>query len=238
MNEVDENESRNSDIVEIAKAIPDEVYIQSADAVVSNFNKLISPLTETTMGLGLYIKQKFENLVEVEKKVAVYSLQNALHKAKVKSEELGVPLITPVHAKSFVKSIEEASKEIDPLLHELWENLLADQFVNSQFHPHFVEVLPHFSPREAKLLSSLNSKENMGDHLWWDFWQPEDSFKHWVFKSTDRELKEWDYSCTLLKEFRFVDIFPHQKDAFKLEDKVVLLFRTEAGSNFLNTVAG
>ena len=58
----------------------------------------------------------------------------------------------PVSTKTFVKAIEEASKESDPLLHEMWANLLASQLVEETCHPHFVQILSHFSPAEAKLL--------------------------------------------------------------------------------------
>lgn len=221
----------------VAKAIPPEVYTQSTTALIDTFHKLVAPITETTSGFGRYIRQKFDNMVEVEKALATYSVQNAVAKANSKASKTGKPLITPIHPKSFIRSVEEASKETDPFLHEMWENLLADQLTNEKFHPHFVEVLPHFSPAEAKLLISLLPRREIGENGGVYIQFSDDSFSHWVRQAGDQQLNEWNYSCILLYEFRFVDVVGPKKGTYPKEDRVTILYRTEAGDLFLSAVS-
>ena len=220
----------------IAKAIPPEVYTQSISAVIETFNKVTAPLTETTDGFGRYIKQKFDNMVEVEKALATYTVKNAIEKAEAKVAISENSIITPTHIKSFIKSVEEASKETDPTLHEMWENILADQLTNVNFHPHFVEILPHFSPVEANLLLSLLPKDKLGKHGGGYISYSDESFKHWVMQAGDEKLNEWNYSCILLHEFKFVDMMAPKNDQYRKEDHVTILYRTNAGNTFLSAV--
>jgi len=231
-------ESKSLDLAglgQIAKAIPPEVYTQTTSTVLSTFDKLVAPITETTDGLGRYIKQKFNNMVEVEKAVATYTLENAVLKAQGKSQRLNKPIIAPVHSKSFVKTIEESSKETDPLLHEMWENLLAEQLVDNMFHPHFVEILSHFSPKEAQLLTLLRSKEEVTDHCGGYISYDDDSFTHWIANGSGSDKCVWDYSCTLLDEFRFIGLLAPNKGEYP--EATVILYLTSAGKAFLNSVS-
>ena len=221
----------------VAKAIPPEVYTQSTHALIETFDKLTAPITETTYGFGRYIRQKFDNMVEVEKALATYSVKNAIAKAEAKAKKTGAKVISPIHPKSFVKSVEEASKETDPFLHEMWENLLADQLVNEKFHPHFVEILSHFSPAEANLLVSLLPRDEIGKNGGGYLHFSDDAFKHWVRQSGDKQLNDWDYSCILLYEFRFVDILAPIESDYSKEDHVTILYRTSAGNTFLSAVS-
>ena len=236
----DKNNNEGLDLVgigKVAKAIPSEVYTQSTTYVIETFNKITAPITETTSGFGRYIKQKFDTMVEAEKALATYTVQNAINKAEEKANKSGKALITPVHPKSFIKSLEEASKETDPTLHEMWENLLADQLTNKNFHPHFVEILPHFSPMEAKLLLSLNPKDKIGDNGGSYLSYSDDSFKNWVRDAGDKQLNEWNYSCILLLEFKFADILAPKQEQYSKEDSVTILHRTNAGETFLAAVS-
>ncbi len=220
-----------------AKAIPPEVYTQSISAVIETFSKVTAPITETTSGFGRYIKQKFDNMVEAEKALATYTVQNAIAKAEAIATKSGAAIITPTHPKSFIKSLEEASKETDPTLHEMWENLLADQLINVNFHPHFVEILPHFSPAEANILLSLLSKDEIGDNSGGYVSYSDDSFKSWVRNSDDKQLNEWNYSCILLHEFKFADVLAPKQDQYGGADAVTILYRTNAGDTFLSAVS-
>jgi hypothetical protein len=224
-------------IGKLASSIPQEVYTQSASAIIDSFNKLIAPITETTSGFGRYIRQKFNNMVQAEKALAVYSVKNAITKAELKASNKDGKIIPPIHPKSFVKSVEEASKETDPILHEMWENLLADQLVNENFHPHFVETLPHFSPSEARLLISLLPWKKIGENAGRYLAYSDDSFRHWVKQSGDKNLAAWNYSCILLCEFRFADIIAPKGDMYRKEDKVTIMYRTVAGDTFLSAVS-
>jgi len=182
MKENKENES--FDIIgfgKIAKAIPPQVYERSAETLLTTFEKLTAPITETTAGFGRYLRQKFDNMVEAEKAIATYSIEKAINKARLKAEKSGRLIRPPLHPKSFIKAVEESSKETDPLLHEMWANLLASQLIDGQTsHPHFVEILPHFSPEEAQILISLLPMAAVGENAGCYFYATDDSFDYWI----------------------------------------------------------
>jgi hypothetical protein len=216
----------------IANAIPKEVYERTTVTLLTTFEKLVAPITETTSGFGRYLHQKFENMVEVEKALATYTIEKAIFRAKAKCERLGVKMHSPNHTKSFVKAIEEASKETDPLLHEMWSNLLASQLTNHDCHPHFVEVLPHFGPAEAKILVSLLPKSAVGENNGGYLLYESDSFTHWIPKN-EGELNPWTLSCELLLEFRFADLLAPKQEELR---NVAILHRTGSGEAFLEAV--
>src|SRR6266850_8567238 len=91
----------------IAKAIPAKVYQRSAEVVLTTFQDLIAPITETTSGLGRYIRQKFDAMVEVEKALATYTLEEATVRAQARVARAGGSLRPPIHPKTFVRAIEE-----------------------------------------------------------------------------------------------------------------------------------
>lgn len=217
----------------VAKAIPAKVYELSAVTALSTFEKLIAPITETTDGLGRYIRQKFDNMVDVEKALAVYTLDEAVQRATSKASSESLNLQPPHHTKSFVKSLEEASKETDPLLHEMWTNLLASQLVEDAAHPHFVEMLSHFSPLEARLLLSLYPFSETGGTNDTFFSSDFSWITHWIRKDGD-ERHPWTFSCVLLLEFGFANIIPPPDKYQNLN--TVLLHRTTSGSAFLKVV--
>jgi hypothetical protein len=143
-------------IGKLAKAIPSAVYTQTAKTALTTFEKVVAPITESLHGVGRWVRQKFDTMVEVEKAIAAYTIQEAMERAKARLKA-GDELRKPSHEKSFVIAFEQASKEVDPLLHELWTNLLASQLSDEASHPHFVELLAHLGPSEAALLISLKS---------------------------------------------------------------------------------
>src|SRR5436190_2513604 len=119
---VEKSDSDGLDVAgfgKIAKAIPPKVYERSATALIATFQQLVAPLTESTAGFGRYIGQKFENMVAAEKAIATYTIEKAVRRAKARAELMGKDITPPIHPKSFVKTIEEASKETDPLMHEM-----------------------------------------------------------------------------------------------------------------------
>src|SRR5258708_7327062 len=193
-------------IGKLAKAIPKEVYTRSADTMLATLEALLAPLTETTSGLGRYIRQKFDNMVMLERALAIFTLEKALTRAKAKAARLSTGILPPAHVKSFVKALEEASKESDPVLHEMLANLLASQTIEGFSHPHFVEILPHFSPAEAQLLVSLRGWDNVGQHGGGYVLVFVDQLRWWITHTGDPQPKEWNFSCALLCEFGFADL--------------------------------
>jgi hypothetical protein len=218
----------------LAKAIPKEVYTKTTDTLLTSFKKLVAPITETSDGLGRYIHQKFDSMVKEEKALATYTLRQACTRAKAKAASLGVVTVPPAHPKSFVKALEEASKETDPLLHELWANLLASQLLDGYCHPHFVELLPHFSPAEARLLLSLRDWNTVGEHGGKVVMFNIDRCSHWIAHVDDTEAKPWTISCTFLIEFGLADLLAWRDH--KRGDPPIL-YRTFSGTEFLKAVS-
>lgn len=217
----------------LAKAIPPEVYVRATESILANFEKLAAPITETTHGFGRFIKQKFDSMIAVEKALATYTLERAVEKAKARAAVLKTDTITPTHPKSFIKSLEEASQETDPLLHELWSSLLASQLLEGSSHPHFVHILNHFSPEEARLLPSLREWESLGDHGGVFISYNIDQFSARLESADDKNPKPWTSSCTFLCEFRLADVVASKS----LErNPPPILYRTNSGSKFLQAV--
>ena len=227
----------DTSIDNITKNIPPEVYSKVTDTSLTTFSKLIRPITAATDGFGKYIEQKFNNMVEVEKSLASYSIQVALKKAEAKAQKKGIKLIPPIHPKSFIKSIEEVSKETNEILHEMWVNLITDQLINEDFHPYFIDILSGFSPSEAHILSTLLPREKLNKNGGWILGHYNE-FKYWIKNSGDLELNKWDYSCVHLIQYGLAGVLSHGRDdMYKKEDKVALLFKTTAGELFLSTVS-
>lgn len=220
-------------IGKLAKAIPARVYERTADVVLQTFQEVMAPLTETTAGLGRYIRQKFDHMVETERAVAAYTVEEAIGRARASAQRKGLEFSAPKHVKMFVRTLEEASKEIDPLIHEMWTNLLASQLTSEACHPHFVELLSHFSPAEAKLLMYLLPREQLADHGGYISFSVE-RMRYWA-RSEDEPLHPWSLSCTLLYGWGFADVVTFNKTLSDPRDTI--LCRTESGGMFLAVVA-
>ena len=220
-------------IGKLVKSIPPEVYTRSTKTALAMLEQLASPVTETTAGLGRYVKQKFDNMVDVEKARGSYAVEEAIRRAREKSQITGQIMQSPASPKTFVKAIEEASKESDPMLHEMWANLIASQLVEETCHPHFVEILSHFSPAEAKLLNSLLPLDKIGENDGGYIGISEGAFTHWMAQSGG-DLSPWSVSCVLLLDFKFADMAPPKGSNLK---QAAILYRTRLGSAFLSTVS-
>jgi hypothetical protein len=232
----DQNEDKSIDIVgfgKIAKAIPPKVYEQTTKTLLTTFQQLTAPITETTGGLGRYLKQKFDNMVDAEKAIATYTVEKALARAKSKLDAEHKSLLPPPSTKTFVRSIEEAAKETDPLLHEMWANLIASQLSSGTCHPHFVEILSHFTPEEAKLLISLSPLDQVGENDGGYLTIGDYDFESWVPHSNATPVP-WSISCTLLFDFAFISgLVPKGQNG----QKTTLLYRTKLGTAFLEAVS-
>ena len=138
-------------------------------------------------------------MVEAEKALASYTVEKAIRRAKKKAQITGRIVHPPASTKTFVKAIEEASKESDPLLHEMWANLIASQLVEETCHPHFVQILSHFSPAEARLLISLLPLDKVGENGGGYIGETEGSFTHWMAISGG-DLIPWSShaNCSLI----------------------------------------
>jgi hypothetical protein len=223
--------TRSCGIGKVAEAIPKAVFERSAETLLTTFEKLTAPITESTSGFGRYLRQKFNNMVEVEKALATYALEEAIARASRRCEKAKIGLKSPAHPKTFVRTIEEASRETNPILHEMWTNLLSSQLSSEASHPHFVEVLSHFSPADAKLLVSLYPESEIGKHNTYIAINPGFGVA-WVRRNSDAEIHPWTTSCDMLYEFRFIHVAAEPP----VNRNVAILYRTHLGSEFLATV--
>ena len=225
------NKDKSLDLVgigKLAKAIPDSVYEQGTETITSTFIKLVAPITETTSGIGRYIQQKFDNMVDIEKSILTYSIQNAQDRAVEKNLKIG-HVATP---KNLIKIIEEVSKETDPILNTLWTNLLCSELTNQETHPFFIDILSKLSVKEAQLLNSLNTFNNIGSIKSSTLILPH-KITSWV-KENNSNVNKWDFSCNLLYEFglaKTVTPSMHTNGS-----GTVTLYRTDIGEDFLNAV--
>ena len=201
---------------------------QTTETITTTFKKLIAPITETTFGWGRYIKQKFDNMVEIEKSLFIYSLQKAYDKAaKKKLNVVHIP-----NPKNLIKIMEEVSKETDPLLNALWTNLLCSQLIDQRSHPFFINILSNLSAKEAVLLESLNSFNDIGE-IAKNIRIDRQQITSWVNKNGGIE-KNWDFSCSLLCEFGLTKtVTPSIR---KQGQGKVILYRTVIGEEFLKAV--
>jgi hypothetical protein len=228
----EESDNKSLDVFglgKLAKAIPPKVYERTAATLLQTFQQVTAPITATTEGLGRYLRQKFDNMVDAEKAIAVYTLEQAVDRVRAR----GAAFRPPGHPKTFVRTIEEASKETDPLLHEMWANLLASQISTDASHPHFVQALSHLSATDARLLISLLPKSDIGENDGGYLYATIDaSFTHWIPKAGAEE-RPWTPSCTLLCHLFLADVMAPKA---RYEKEVTILYRSATGSAFIAAV--
>ena len=214
-------------IGKLAKAIPEKVYEQTSEVINSTFSNLISPITETTAGLGRYIRQKFDNMVEVEKALLTYSVQNALKKAK-SNRLLMKPEQRP---KELITIMDALSKETDPLLNTLWTNLLCSELTNQNSHPFFISILQSLSRKDAEILSRLHDYDATGEKKS-NILISRPYIQYWVTENGAKP-EEWSFSCSFLCEMGLAStVTPEQSE----NHGAVILYRTDVGRSFLEAV--
>ena len=216
-------------IGKLAKAIPDEVYCRTSDTINTSFEKLVSPITEYTSGLGRLIRQKFDNKTAIEQSLLTYALQNAHSKIITKR----VPRKPTPNAKILIKIIDEVSIETDELLHNLWTNLLCTELTDSNSHPFFVNILSSLSKEEAILLDSLLPLSEVGEvkHNI-SFTLPR--IKHWARQTGGSEF-EWGFSQNVLSEYGLAHFIAPATHVFK-QTNTVILYKTDLAEEFLKAV--
>jgi hypothetical protein len=139
-------------IGKVAKAIPPKAWVQIVDTACVSFRELMAPLTATTSGIGRLIESKFDRLIDAERVLAAETVQKALDKVSRK-KSTGMPTIKS--ARVVIAVLEKSSIETDPVLRELWANLLATEFSSGEVHPEFPVVLGKLSSQDAQVLAQV-----------------------------------------------------------------------------------
>lgn len=135
----------------LAKAIPAKAWNRLVDTACDTFGKCLAPITETTGGIGRLISAKFDRLVETEKIMTAEPFQKASEKVK-KAKRAPRGNYKPG---IIVKVIEEAPKQTDINIRELWENLLAQEILDGSVHPEVVNILSRINSEDAQPLANI-----------------------------------------------------------------------------------
>ncbi len=225
----------------VAKSIPKSVYEKVADTTLGTFEKLVAPITETTHGIGVWLRQKFQNMAEYEKALAHLSIYEAIENFKKSSTSASFKPEIIDHPKSFINAIVESSKETNIDLHRMWVNLLANTLETGESHPFFVNVLKSISPIEAALLNSINIKDRIGKHggVYLSF-NPTSGMP-FIRKDGD-EVESWPETGVILYQFNLINFvasnrenYPAPKDDPHYEPVVPYL--TDLGADFHRIVS-
>ena len=136
-------------IEKVVKSLPKQSIKDVIDVSIDTFNKAVSPILETTAGLGRLIKVKFDSLVDVQKVYAVEALMK-VNKASHEKKEKVIP-----KARIIIDSIENVSNETDDNLRDIWSNLIANELLTADVHPEFPRILKRLSVQDAQTLISI-----------------------------------------------------------------------------------
>lgn len=142
-------------IGKLAKAVPAKAWTQLVDTACKTFRELLAPVTSTTSGVGRLIDAKFDRLVDAEKVLATETLKRAQSKVQASGKS---PTGT-IKAKVIVATVEASGQETDPVLRELWANLLAQEIMHGTVHPEFPRILARLSAEDAQLLAQIADSE-------------------------------------------------------------------------------
>ena len=151
------DDKQSLDLIGLGKAmeaIPDESWNKLVSTATETFEKTIAPITELTSGLGRWIRQKFDNKVEVEKVLLAEGLARAVEKLSTANSALD----PNVNIQVCGEIVDKVSTSNEDLVRELWINLLARELGPNNVHPEFVNVLSRMSAQDAKVLVEVAEK--------------------------------------------------------------------------------
>jgi hypothetical protein len=141
----------------IAEAIPDTAWVQFVDTACTTFKDVLAPLTSLTSGVGRLIESKFDRLVDAEKVLAAEMMSSADKKAKRRKKTNQSR--RPLNASLMIDAIEQSATETDPIIRELWSNLLAEELSEGNAHPEFGRILGRLSGLDAQILADIAEQE-------------------------------------------------------------------------------
>ncbi len=135
-------------------ALPDDAKQRPIHLICETIEKLIRPATATTDGIGRWIESKFDSLIEPQQRAAQAVLVDAVKKTAA-AQESGSKENGSPKPRVVVEAIEGASLEGDPVLQQLWSNLLAQELRAGDIHPEMVNTLTKLAPADAHALIEL-----------------------------------------------------------------------------------
>jgi hypothetical protein len=140
--------------MEFLKDIPKEVW----GATVEVVNKLLYPITATTVGVGKLIEQKFSTLNEVQKIIAKQTLSEATEKvSKVKKPDFTNVIVKP---QVIYTVLENADSQADKFMRSLWANVTARELSEGSVHPEIVRLFSKVTAPDLMVLSELHAESS------------------------------------------------------------------------------
>jgi len=135
--------------MEFLKGIPKEVW----GATVEVVNKLIYPITATTVGVGKLIEQKFSTLNDVQKIIAEQTLREATEKvSKIKNPDFENVVVKP---QVIYTVLDNADSQADEFVRSLWANVTARELSEGSVHPEIVRLFSKVTAPDLMVLSEL-----------------------------------------------------------------------------------
>lgn len=138
--------------MEFIKDMPKEFWC----AAVEIINKLIYPVTATTVGVGKLIEQKFSTLNEVQKLIAKKTLEEVsekISKSKIKNFKNVV-----VKPQVIYIVLENSDSQSDEFIRSLWVNVTARELTEGSVHPEIVRLFSKLTAPDLMVLSELHAQ--------------------------------------------------------------------------------
>lgn len=140
--------------MEFLKEVPKEVW----GATVEVINKLIYPITATTVGVGKLIEQKFSTLNEVQKLIAEQTLREAADKiSKAKETDFTNVVVKP---QVIYTVLENTDSQSDDFIRSLWANVAARELSEGSVHPEIVRLFSKLTAPDLVVLSDLHAQDS------------------------------------------------------------------------------
>ena len=205
-------------IPKVLDSIPANAWTRLVDSICSIFERLISPVVETTSGAGRVIKAHFDRLLEAEKIVVAQTMSQTLSKIGLMGDEQP----GKIKPKLLIECIKAVESQTDPTIQELWANLLAQESVNGNIHPITTEILGKMCAADAQLLASIATMQKKDTKLKLIL----KLFAATVGKSTNLEVEKLSFSYFKLEELKLIT---------RIEKKKIWLL-TQEGWLFIRSV--
>ncbi len=138
--------------MEFLKEIPKEVWCATVDII----NKLIYPVTATTVGVGKLIEQKFSTLNEIQKVIAKKTLEEASEKiSRSKITNFKNVVVKP---QVIYIVLENSDSQSDEFIRSLWANVTARELTEGSVHPEIVRLFSKLTAPDLMVLSELHAQ--------------------------------------------------------------------------------
>lgn len=135
--------------MEFLKEVPKEVWGASVEVI----NKLIYPITATTVGIGKLIEQKFSTLNEVQKLIAEQTLREATDKVtKVNNNDFTNVVVKP---QVIYTVLDNSDSQSDDFIRSLWANVTARELSEGSVHPEIVRLFAKLTAPDLMVLTEL-----------------------------------------------------------------------------------